>query len=87
MQKTVYKCDQCGREIGEKPHISLVLNINHDGCGIAVPPLKKGDKHSGRYSLWTTKRFDRSFIHFCNEEHLAKYFKKKLVAATKSIKK
>ncbi len=76
MQQTVYKCDQCKEEIGRKPHISLVLNTNNNGCGIAVPP--KGDT-----GAWRVVGVPRNFIHFCDEQHLAKYFKALLDAATK----
>lgn len=74
MQQTVYKCDQCKREIGKKPHISLVLNQNHMGCGIAVPPAE------GK-SAWRVVHFARNFVHFCDETHAAKWFKAHLDAA------
>lgn len=36
MQKTVYECDACGKEIGATKHISLLTGNEY--CGIAVPP-------------------------------------------------
>lgn len=88
MQKTVYTCDcPCKRVIGEKPHISLVLQTNHAGCGIAIPPLKRGDTHTGMYTHWSVRRFPQNFVHFINEEHLARYFKRQLEDATKCDEK
>ena len=66
-QHTVYKCDHCKKEIGAKPHITLVLNTGHPGTGIAVPP-------SDSHALWTTKKLGVSFVHFHDGKCIAGYF-------------
>jgi hypothetical protein len=74
MQKVVYKCDSCKREIGVKPHISLVLNTNSMACGIALPPLWPGNKSN----QWRVERQHANFLHFCSGEHMGKYFEASL---------
>ena len=64
---TIYKCDQCKREIGAKPHITLVLNLSHSGTGIAVPPT-----HTN--GLWKTNRLNDSFLQFHDGKCIAAYF-------------
>lgn len=64
---TVYKCDHCKRDIGAKPHITLVLAVNHPGTGIAVPPK---DTHG----LWKTNRLNDSFLQFHDGKCIAAYF-------------
>lgn len=70
MQKTIYKCDECKKEIGEKPHISLVMNNSVNG--IALPP-----NHPKGQSHWYVQRI-HGFLHFCSAEHLAKWFEKEI---------
>lgn len=65
-QHTVYKCDHCKKEIGAKPHISLMVSLGA-GSGIAVPP---GDSHS----LWHTERLHASFLHFHNGKCVGEFF-------------
>lgn len=69
MQKTIYMCDQCKKEIGTKKHISLVLT--HQYSGIAVPPNKKKDK-------WTVETLLPNFVHFCGPGCIALFFNQAL---------
>lgn len=64
---TVYKCDQCKRDIGARAHITLVLRVDHPGTGIAVPPK---DSHG----LWKTNRLNDSFLQFHDGKCIGAYF-------------
>lgn len=67
MQKTIYTCDQDGKEIGSKKHISMVFAA-HQASGIAVPP--KAPQNN-----WAIKNsFNGKFMHFHNAQCLARYF-------------
>lgn len=64
MQLTIYKCNQCNKEIGLSKHISLRLSQN---SGIAIPPKTN--------EYWkTVPSLNGSFLHFCDPECLKKYF-------------
>ncbi len=72
MQQTVYKCDNCVLEIGQKEHISLRLGSN---SGIAVPPGVKQGNGSTTGFWTTTPSLNGKFIHFCSIKCLGDYFK------------
>lgn len=85
MQKTVYECDGCKKAIGEVAHITLVLQTNHPGTGLAVPP---GIELPGYSSIatWRTVKLPRNFLHF----HFAcieKFFRKVEKDATAKVEK
>lgn len=77
MQKSAFYCDQCKKVIGDKVHITMVLN-GGPCSGIAIPPthIPKGpltlDVASGQ---WRVRKVS-GFMHFCSSEHLAAYFQK-----------
>lgn len=75
MRKTVYGCDQCLNEIGNKKHLSLYLGHT---SGIAIPP-------EGEKGKWTVKEgVVHRTVHFCTTEHLKEYFDEKMKAAVDS---
>jgi len=78
MQRTIYECDHCKTEIGKVPHISLVLQTNHPGTGVALPPDDKA-------AHWRTTKFAGNFIHL--HDKCAGPFFKDLVAKAKAPKK
>lgn len=71
MQKTVYKCDHCDQEMGDKKHISLRFGAN---SGIALPPhtpMKGGQMAP----MWVTEpSLSGKFVHFCDEICIKLYF-------------
>ena len=72
MQKTVYYCDECKKNVGDKYHISL--GLNKGASGIAVPP---GQKEFGGLDLsWRVERVESGFMHFCNGKCLGTFFDK-----------
>ena len=65
MRQTVYKCDHCTTELGEKTHISLSFS---NYSGIAFKP-------EARY--WEVlKPLKGKFMHFCNSKCIGAYFKR-----------
>ena len=63
MQKTVYECDHCKREIGKTAHVSMAIGSNGHASGIAFPPdttFLKAGASSGR---WLTRGFPQNFMH------------------------
>ncbi len=78
MQKVIYLCDGCGREIGKKKHVSLFINTNQQASGIAVPPAKSGP--------WAVSKFKQYFVHFHNGKCAGLYFDK-ILAATNPLMK
>lgn len=73
MQTVVYKCDNDGKEIGAKPHITM--QAQKSLTGIAIPP---GVEYGG----WTVKQIPMGFVHFCDPKCLAAYFQKMLDKVT-----
>lgn len=74
MRKTVYKCDQCNTEFGDKKHISLSFSSY---SGIAIPPstdeMVKFTKGFG--NVWTVKEsLNGKFMHFCNGQCISRFF-------------
>lgn len=74
MRQTVYKCDHCKVEIGDKKHISLQF-ANYSG--IAIPPstdeMVKFTKGFG--NTWkVVESLQGKFVHFCNHVCLGRYF-------------
>ena len=66
MQKTIYICDQCQKEIGDKKHISVAFG--GPVSGIAVPPNK------GQQSWGVHHKLNNSFRHFCNGSCIGHFF-------------
>lgn len=86
MQRTIYQCDNCEKEIGRKKHISLILSNGggyrgNNACGIAIPP--PGEKGGG---AWKVSGFQNNFIHFCNGKCIGAFFSK-LMKSSKDQKK
>jgi len=89
MQKTVYECDGCKKVIGNVSHITLVLQTNHPGTGLAVPP---GVELPGYASIatWRTVKLPRNFLHFhfgCIEKFFRKMEKDVTTAPVKKTGK
>lgn len=61
-QQTIYKCDQCRKEIGDKIHITLMLSRG-PGTGIAVPKPH-----------WHTEQLNGNFLHFHSGKCIGEYF-------------
>lgn len=81
MQVTIYKCDKCKKEIGNKKHLSLSFG---QYSGVAVPPTAKGIHGNKRWSIETSVQ--GMFLHFCSTKHLAEYFDGLIEKATKKEK-
>ena len=66
-QKPQYICDGCEKPIGEKPHLSLVLNPSQ-ACGVALPPGTNKNKGG-----WVVSQLQHgeSFKHFHNVKCIA----------------
>jgi len=75
-QHTVYKCDQCKREIGQKAHVSLVFANQMNASGIAVPP--KG----GNNSWGMSNTLNGRFVHFHDGKCIGLYFDALIKKAT-----
>lgn len=80
MQKTIYTCDDCGKPIGDKPHISM--QAQKALTGIAMPPGYIDTSRVGGpmvempHARWQVKSIPSGFMHFCNPPCLANYFRK-----------
>jgi len=85
MQKVVYECDWCREVIGDQAHITLVLQTNHPGTGVAIPP-KTGLAGQKGASGWRTVKLDRNFLHF-HFGCVASYFRNVERVATGKVKK
>lgn len=66
MQKVVYKCDQCFKEIGPKVHISIRFT---NDSGIVTPPTKND---TGTWQI--SPALQGKFSHFCNGQCAGRYF-------------
>lgn len=66
-QHTVYKCNQCKKEIGQKTHITLVFANHMNASGIAVPP-------KGNNSWEVHQTLSGHFVHFHNGKCIGLYF-------------
>ena len=71
-QKTIYTCDACQKEIGEKKHISL--QVNSGLSGVAMPPDKK-------FLHWRIVKLPLSFMHFCSAKCMSGWFGGLLIKA------
>lgn len=64
MRTTIYKCDECKKEIGNKTHLSLSFGPY---SGVSIPPSKS--------KQWlVVNSLQGKFTHFCSTEHLKKFF-------------
>lgn len=69
MQKTIYTCDSCDKEIGPKKHISLSFG---QFSGVAVPPGQ--GFVTDRWSV--VQKLQGKFLHFCNGQCIGRFFSK-----------
>lgn len=76
-QRVVYECDQCGKEIGKKAHISIRMYHQDGATGIAVPQ-GTGGKTGG----WQVVRSLPHFSHFCNGKCIGAYMDAKIKEAS-----
>ena len=79
MRKTTYVCDHCHKEIGEKVHISMSFGRF---SGIAIPPSVL---EFGRWKIMHS--VEDTFMHFCDEKHLAAWWKVAMDANSEKKKK
>lgn len=79
MQKTIYQCDQCKKEIGAKAHVTMNFAGNGNTSGVATPP---GTHANG----WYVVQFPRNWIHL-HGACVEKYFKALVETAEKKSKK
>lgn len=76
MQKTVYLCDACDKDLGNNKNFSLNLGRF---SGVALPPdpvdpVEEYLKGFGR-NRWTVHgNLSGKFLHFCTVKCLTKYF-------------
>lgn len=68
MQRTIYECNQCKKEIGKVQHFTLNFAGNGNTTGVATPPKAK---ESNR---WKVSVFPNSWIHL-HFGCVANYFK------------
>jgi hypothetical protein len=70
-QKTIYTCDSCQKEIGEKPHISLSFS---NYSGIALPPNTPNNT-GGILGQWkVVNSIQGRFYHFCSGTCIGSFF-------------
>lgn len=75
-QHTLYKCDQCKKEIGDNPHISLVIANHVNASGIALPP-------NAERGIWIVcERINGDFLHFHNGKCIGLFFDALIKKAT-----
>lgn len=70
MQRTIYECDQCKKEIGAVAHLSIQFAGMGNTSGIANPPKSAGNPSNG----WHVSGFPTHFIHL-HFGCVATYFK------------
>lgn len=78
MRKTIYKCDNCGDEIGDKKHFSFLFSNNY--CGVAIPPEKVGD----RWEM-AENHLNGKFIHLCGLRCMKVFFSNLLAKAKRDL--
>ena len=67
-QHIVYKCDQCKKEIGQKPHISLVVANHMNASGVAIPP-------SAKQATWGVyQKINGQFLNFHDGKCIGLFF-------------
>lgn len=71
MQLTVYKCDQCKKEIGAVAHFTLNFCGNGNTTGVAKPPKTAANTANH----WKVSTFPRAWIHL-HFGCVSKYFEK-----------
>jgi hypothetical protein len=78
MRVTIYKCNECKKEIGNKIHLSLHFAT---GSGVAVPP-------GAGIHMWRVESYMQGqFLHFCGINCLSKYFGNLMANSDASKKK
>ncbi len=65
MQKVMYMCDGCKKQIGEKKHLSVVFGQN-GVSGVAMLPKDQ--------NRWSVTGFPQHWVHFHNGTCAGKYF-------------
>lgn len=88
---TYFKCDGCGREIGNKAHVTLLM-VGGNATGIALPPIpttveKKGTSTTTRNGRgWKTVRnIQGQFHHFHDGDCAKRFFDRKLKEALTQV--
>lgn len=66
MQKTIYQCDQCKKELGDKKHIHMDTRSNVR-IGIEMQ-----QKNSGVWGLHN--KLSQTIFHFCNGVCIGRFF-------------
>ena len=79
MRQTVYKCDECKKEIGEKRHISLQYG-QYSGIAIPSHPIPYTSPNVVRWSV--EGGIKGTFAHFCNAQCLQRFFSVLMKKAT-----
>ncbi len=72
-QQIVYKCNACGKIIGEKTHLSISFQ-GGSITGTAYPPTHPDVD----LEKWYVKSFDERWVHFHNGTCAGKWFDKQL---------
>lgn len=73
MQRTIYQCDECEKEIGDKLHIHMDLRSNIR-VGIAMEQHNDG--------VWGLHlKLKQAIYHFCNSVCLQRFFSKMMKEA------
>lgn len=75
MRCTVYKCDECRKEIGDVPHFSF--SVNHQ-TGVAIPPTDEGVGEGEFRGNWTLVTLipKATIVQFCSLTCLFNWAKK-----------
>jgi hypothetical protein len=72
MRQTVYKCDECKKEIGDKKHFSFQF-AQYSGVAVPNKPLPYT---AGEVVRWEVhNKLQGKFVHFCGMKCLADYFR------------
>lgn len=86
MQKTIYQCDQCKAELGDKTHIHMDTRSNAR-IGIA---LKNEKVPVGEVAWGLHAKLGQEVYHFCNGTCIGRFFtalKKKVEAKPEAKRK
>lgn len=63
MQRSIYECDHCKKEIGKIPHVTMAIGSNGHASGIAFPPGTLFAKGMVLSERWLTRGFPANFMH------------------------
>lgn len=83
MKKNIYVCDNDGKPIGIKPHLSLSLNGGQSG--VAIPPntpIPGGNTPT----YWRVNSIGANQLQFCSGKCAGEYLERQLVKAKEFLK-